>query len=764
MLKPTKLIILLIVALLACLAGAGANAFADYVTIDGKPVTQGQMLIADASLDQVKATSPGTQPVTDQFILQKTEMEAEITGVVARVRLRQVFQNPYDERLETIYVFPMPENAAVDGYSFRIGEKVIKGVVKEKEQARKEYAQARQEGRKAGLLEQERPDIFTQSLVNIPPRATVVANIEYVHTLQIDGANYLFSFPMVVAPRYIPGQPVNRGNVGRGWADDTDQVPDASRITPQYMPPGMRAGNDIAVTVKIDAGMPIQNITGVTHEIAVQKHSETTATVTLKNGPVIANKDFVLEYKVGGQSTMLATMTHKGDGEDGFFSIVLQPKHNVERKEISPRDMVLLLDISGSMQGVPVSQLKVFAEYLLGTLNPQDRFNIIAFNDNTATFAADCQAATPANISSGQAFVGGLRSTGGTEMLPAIREALKPASEEENPHKYVILVTDALVGNDSSILGYLNRPEFAHLRVYPVAMGSAPNDYLIQRAAEIGRGFSMRITNQDNAAEIAKRFAARISYPIMTDLAIDWGKLKVKDIIPEPLPDLYADRPLVLIGRYEKAGTARVKLTGNIVGQPVVSEFDLELPENENAHDSLPVLWARARIRQLTNKEIGNISRSTRDQITEIGLKYQLVTDYTSFIAVERDVPGDLSKALRTQPVLLAIPEGMEHMFDNASQAGQPSRYVQNNTAPVMARTETPARTINAPGPASRPGSTPSTAPQRTDTSDTYRSGGSRSSGRSWGGGGGSVGMMSVILSGLLLAVRSVSVFRSRKK
>jgi Ca-activated chloride channel family protein len=745
MLKFTKRILLFISTLLLSLTGAGGAALADYVTIDGKPVTQGQMLIASASLDKVQpSSSPST--ATDQFILRKTETEVEITGVVARVRLRQVFENPYDERLETIYVFPMPENAAVDAYSFRINEKVIKGVVKEKEQARKEYEQAKQEGRKAGLLEQERPDIFTQSLVNIPPRATVVANIEYVHTLKIDGANYLFSFPMVVAPRYIPGQQVNRGNLGRGWADDTDQVPDASKITPQYIPPGMRAGHDIEVTVTIDAGMPIQQITGVTHELATNKTSETTATVTLKNGPVIPNKDFVLEYKVGGQNTMLAALTHKGEG-DGFFSIVIQPKHAVERKEVSPRNIVLLLDISGSMDGTPVNQLRVFSEHVLGTLNPQDKFNIIAFNNDRSTFASQDLEATPENISKGQSFIRGLRSSGGTEMLPAIRQALQPASEEQNTHRYVIMVTDALVGNDTTILNHLNQPQYAHLRVYPVAMGSAPNDYLIQRAAEIGRGFSMRITNEDNAAEIAQRFASKISYPLMTDLSIDWGQLKVKEIIPEPLPDLYADRPLVLIGRYEKAGTAKVKLTGNMMGNKVTSEFDLDLPESNKAHDSLPVLWARARIRQLTNKEIGNISNSTRERIKDLGLEYQIVTDYTSFIAVERDIPGNLSQNLRTQQVLLAIPEGMDHLFDGNAQANGPSVHAQNaSNAPIMKPAEQREQAV-------RP-AVPSSTPSRPDSGGYRRS----------GGGGGSVGMVSIVLSSLLLAVRSVGIYLNRKK
>ncbi|MBN2418831.1 MAG: VWA domain-containing protein [Deltaproteobacteria bacterium] len=738
--KLANLVIFICLFVFAGIAGA------DYVTLGGKPVTQGQMLIAANSMDRLKSSS--VQPVnTDRFILEKTNVDVEITGVIARVRVQQLFTNPFNDRLETTYVFPLPENAAVDAYSFKIGEKVIKGVVKEKEEARKEYEQARNDGRKAGLLEQERPDIFTQSLVNIPPGASVTANIEYVHTLKIDGAHYLFSFPMVVAPRYIPGNQVSRNNVGRGWANDTDQVPDASRITPVTVPPGMRTGNDVEITVKVDAGMPVTNITGVTHELDIVNSFETTAVVKLKNGPVIPNKDFILEYRVGGDSTMLAFMTHRSGSDDGYFSMVIQPKHNVEIKEVSPREVILLLDTSGSMQGVPLNQLKLFSEQVLATLNPQDYFNICAFSSSLKKLAQDSIAATESNINMGSNFIYNLQSNGGTEMLPAIKEILRPDSRELNLHRYVIIVTDALVGNDKTILNYLSKPEYSHLRVYPVAMGPAPNNFLIERAAEIGRGFSMRVTNQDNAAEMAKRLTSKISYPIMTDLAIDWGNLKVKDILPSPLPDLYADRPLIIIGRYEKPGVSDVHLKGNILGQKMETEFKVDLPEEQKDHDSLPVLWARARVRHLINAEIGNVSSETRNAVKDIGLKYQIVTDYTSFIAVERDIPENISSKLITQDVLTAIPEGMEHLFDGKGKAS--GQYIQpkNNSTVQPDRRDIQQTPSNRVVASSRP-------------SSGYYSG-SRSGSS---GGGGSVGILSIIFAPFLMLVRFLERRRNRKK
>jgi Ca-activated chloride channel family protein len=632
----------------------------------------------------------------------------------------------------------------VDAYSFRIGEKVIKGVVKEKQEARREYQKAKSEGRKAGLLEQERPNIFSQSLVNIPPRARVIANIEYIHMLEIDGADYLFTFPMVVAPRYIPGQEVSRGNLGRGWANDTDQVEDASRITPHHIPPGMRAGNDIEISIKLDAGMPVNNITGVTHELQVENQSESGAQISLKNGAVIPNKDFILEFRVGGSEDMLSVMTHRKKDDHGYFSMVIQPRHSVKRNEVSPREVILLLDISGSMRGRPISQLRVFSQHILGTLNPQDSFNVLAFDNEIETFAQQSMEATAANIARGQEFIRRLDSRGGTEMLPAIKKAVgNNGGEQQNAQTYLIMVTDALVGNDNRILSFIKKPKNSHLRIFPVAMGPAPNDYLIQRAAEIGRGFSLRITNEDNAGEIADRFTSKISYPIMTDIDIDWGGLGVKNVLPNPLPDLYADRPLIIIGQYQRSGTAEVQLRGNIQDTRVQTPFHLDLPEVKEDHDSLPVLWARARIRQLINKDLGDVSRTSKKEITEIGLQYQILTEYTSFIAVEKEIPKNISTTLKSQAVLLAIPEGMEHLFQGNQVASGKSVYTSN----LQAESPTPEKSTTG---------SVAQAPQTSSTSQPQKP---RPQGNS--GGGGSVGLTSIFLALLLLLGRLRGVHRT---
>ena len=306
-------------------------------------------------------------------------------------------------------------------------------------------------------------------------------------------------------------------HVGRGWVPDTDQVPDASRITPEPLPQGMRDGNDVQISVKLDAEMPIQDVTGVTHELDVTNPSPTEAQIRLKNQTAIPNKDFVVEYRLAGEDTVLASLTHRSES-DGYFALVLQPKWQIETAELMPWEVVLLLDTSGSMSGSAIGQLRIFAQHALDYVNPQDTIRVVSFSNSPEALHSQPVPATPDNLAAAKQFIRNLRSGGGTQMLPALQAALGPSGGEQSRVRYLVLVTDALVGNDSSILGYLKQPEFADVRVFPVAMGAAPNHYLISRAAELSRGFAMQVTNQDNAAEMAQRNSHFGSFTPLT-----WG-------------------------------------------------------------------------------------------------------------------------------------------------------------------------------------------------------------------------------------------------
>ena len=718
--------------LAAALLVPAATAIAGYATIDGTPVTQGQLRVASSDLHEIRSVQPAessdAQPEvqrvapTGQFVLEKTEVDVEISGVLARVRLEQVFKNPYADRLEAVYVFPLPENAAVDGYSFQIGELVIDGVVKKREEARREYENARDEGRKAALLEEERANIFTQSVANIPPGETISVRIEYVHPVKMKGSNYQFRFPMVVAPRYIPGGAVARPSLGRGWANDTDQTPDASRVTPPVLPKGMRHGNDIFLTMRIDGGVPVQKVTPVTHEIDVETKSETNTIVKLRAGSTIPNKDFVLEYSLAGEQISLATLVHRVDESNpGYVSVVLQPKRDVTIAEIVPREVIFLLDTSGSMNGTSISQMRIVAQNILSALNPQDTFRVVSFNSRAYEMDRSALPATPENLDRGKDFIRGLRAGSGTELLPALRTALGTNVDESSQPRYLILVTDALVGNDDSILGYLQHDLFERVRIFPIAIGGAPNHYLIERAAEIGRGFSMHVTNQDNATEMAKRFTKKVAAPILTDLELDWGGLAVKNVLPNPLPDLHAGEPLVVLAQFEKAGKAEVTLRSNLAGKAVETKLEVALPEKELAHDSLRAVWARKKVRQIWNRNVGRETTESREAITRLGLDHQIVTRYTSFIAVEREAPAKVDGKLRTADVPSMLPEGMTEQAAPGKAFRQPQhqprkqnarprqrvttppannnpRIVSNTPAPSRPAPQAPPRTRNDPG------------------------------------------------------------------
>ena len=730
-----------------------------YSVLSGIPVTEGQMRLEERDFKTIKATTPNANPC---FPLEETRVEANIAGVLARVRVTQVFRNPYSNRLEASYVFPMPENCAVDAYSFQIGERIVMGEVKEKEEARKVYQQARDDGRKAALLEQERANVFTQSIANIPPNSVIVVNIEYVHPLEIDENRYVFRFPMTVAPRYIPGTPISRPNVGRGWAADTDQVPDASRITPDVLPAGQRNGNDVFVTVKIDGGMPIQKIIPVTHELDIQNTSETEAVVTLKNQSTIADKDLVIEYQLAGESSTLASLVHRESEEtEGYVMLALQPKWSIEPTEITPREVHLVLDTSGSMQGAAISQLRQFAEHILDHLNPQDEFQLIAFNNQSKAFQPAPVPATSVNIEAGKQFIRSLKAGGGTKLLPALQLALGDGCHESTPPRYLILMSDALVGNDHSILRYIQDPKFQDARVFPVAFGAAPNDYLINRAAELGRGFSLQVTNQDNAPALANRFNELTSLPYMTDLQIDWGGLSVRDQVPARLPDLYAGKPLIVLARYDQSGSETITLKGNVLGQAIQLKLELELPGQAPSHDAIPSVWARQRIRQIWNRNVGNETPQSQLEITELGLQHQLVTQYTSFVAVEKELSEVPQGNLISEVVPNMMPDGMTKNSNTGSRstANTPAAPAQPSGNSQSKPNESAASNSNSQAIASQTASPPAPSPaSNTRPSNNLQSG---SNGSSSGAGGGPIGPFTALLS---IAGAGAATMLRRKK
>jgi Ca-activated chloride channel family protein len=592
--------------------------------------------------------------------LKHTDVKAEVSGSLARVTVTQEFHNPFQEKIEAVYVFPLPQSAAVDDMTMAVGDRTVKGKIKRREEAQAIYEAARESGQVAGLLDQERPNIFTQSVANIAPGADVKITISYVEFLKYEEGTYEFVFPMVVGPRYIPGQPV--GKQGGGWAPDTSEVPDASRITPRVAPASInegRAGHDISIEVKLDAGVPIDDLKCASHEVDVIRPDDHRAVARLKDQATIPNKDFVLKFDVAGKKISDAILTHRG-AQGGFFTLMLQPPERVTAADVAPKELVFVLDTSGSMGGFPIEKAKETMKLALESLYPNDTFNLITFSGDTRILFPQPVPATRENLQRAQVFLASHQGSGGTEMMKAVRAALDPSDKQDHV-RIVCFMTDGYVGNDMEILAEIQKHPNA--RVFAFGIGSSVNRFLLDKMAEQGRGEVEYVSLQDDGSAAARRFHERVRNPLLTDIEIDWGGLPVADVYPKRIVDLFSVKPLILTGRYTAAARGVIRLRGKLAGQNFVKEIPVELPESQPEHDTLATLWARTRIDDLMSQDFAGIQNGTtkpdvREAITQLGLEYRLLTQFTSFVAVEETIVTDGGQPRRID-VPVEMPEGV---------------------------------------------------------------------------------------------------------
>jgi len=613
--------------------------------------------------------------------LKRTDVKAAVSGSLARVTVTQEFHNPFQEKIEAVYVFPLPQSAAVDDMTMVVGDRTVKGKIKRREEARAIYEAAREAGHTASLLDQERPNIFTQSVANIAPGAAVKITISYVEFLKYEDGTYEFVFPMVVGPRYIPGQPIGEQPVrtGGGWAPDTSQVPDASRITPQVAPKATRAGHDISIEVNLDTGVPIDDLKSALHEVDVARPDNHRAVVRLKDQTTIPNKDFILKFDVAGRKVSDAVLTHRG-AQGGFFTLMLQPPERVTAADVASKELVFVIDTSGSMSGFPIEKAKETMKLALDNLYPEDTFNLITFSGDTHILFPQPVPATRENLQRAQVFLASRQGSGGTEMMKAIRAALD-SSDKQDHVRIVCFMTDGYVGNDMEIISEVQKHPNA--RVFSFGIGSSVNRFLLDKMAEHGRGEVEYVTLQDDGSAAARRFHERVRNPLLTDIEIDWAGLPVADVYPNRIPDLFSVKPLILTGRYTAAARGVIRLRGKLAGQNFVREMPIVLPESQNEHDVLATLWARMRIDNLMSQDYagmqnGNTNPETREAITQLGLEYRLMTQFTSFVAVEEMTVTDGGQPRRID-VPVEMPEGVsrEGVFGTDESKRQDLKNVQ---------------------------------------------------------------------------------------
>ncbi|RKU16251.1 hypothetical protein C6503_12520 [Candidatus Poribacteria bacterium] len=623
--------------------------------------------------------------VDEQIIecpLKHTDVKANIAGFIARVTVTQTFHNPYDEKIEAVYVFPLPHTAAIDDMTMRVGDRRIVGLIKRRAEAQALYREAIQQGKTASLLEQERPNIFTQSVGNIQPKDEVRIEISYVDVLDYDMGTYEFHFPMVVGPRYIPGTPISKkpelptvlkGKVGEseapldvppdradpsgtGVAPDTNRVPDASRITPPVLKPGYRTAHDISLVVSLSAGVPIQDIQIVNHTAEVGRVDASGATAVLSPADSIPNKDFVMKYAVVGEKPEMAVLAHSNGPEQGYFMLMIQPKLDAELAEAPPREIVFLVDVSGSMRGEPTQKVKETMHHFLRRTQPNDTVQVITFASYADKLFAKSVPATQANIEHALNFTQQMRGGGGTEMLTAIKLVLNEPVDPKRV-RIVVMLTDGYIGNEAEIIAEIDRRAGDQIRFSAIGIGTSPNRYLIDGVAKHGGGLADVIELNTDPGPLVEQIAERIHRAQLAKIQIDWNELSVYETYPRRIPELWAGRPLIMFGRYAEGGRREIRLSGSAEGKPLKYKLHVTLPDAQPAHDVLSKVWARKKIEDISAQLYAADAPEIIEEITNIALTHRLMTQYTSFVAVdENDMRPINQEAKAPQRVVVPVP------------------------------------------------------------------------------------------------------------
>lgn len=548
--------------------------------------------------------------------LKHTDVKASIRSYLATVDVTQQFHNPYASKIEAVYVFPLPDDAAVRDFVMVIGDRQIRGMVRSKEEAQQIYLQARAAGHRAALLEQHRPNVFEQRVANIEPGKAIDVRIRYFHCLPLASDGYEFVFPMVVGERYEPAGGQNLG------------------VRAPNLAQGMRPGTDVSVAVDVEAGLPLVDVKSPSHAIDVVRTGETGARVSLRNGATIPNRDFVLRLGVLDARASAAMLTHE-DEQGGWFTMLVQPPNELASLPRQPMEMVFVLDCSGSMSGTPLMQAKATVRMALDKMTPQDSFQIVRFSDAASTLSEMPLPATPENVARARRHLDELRSEGGTQMSSGILAALRAPHDREKL-RFVAFLTDGFIGNENEIFDLVDR-ELGDNRVFALGVGSSVNRFLLEGLAQRGHGAVGYLLHDEEPGRAVAQLLERITHPAMVDVAIDWGGANVTDVYPAKMPDLFVGRPIAVVGRYRGEAPAAVQLRGRLgglrVSLPVAQRT--ERAARDEGLAALPAIWARQKIRDLVDFASPVAQANGAAEAKSLALQFGLVSQWTSMLAVD---------------------------------------------------------------------------------------------------------------------------------
>lgn len=578
----------------------------------------------------------------DSFPLKNTDVRATIEGMIADIYVAQTYTNQGTKPINASYRFPASTKVTIHGMQMRIGNQTVTATIKEKEEAKEEFETAKSEGKSASMLSEERPNVFTMDVANIMPGDEVRIELHYTELLTPVEGIYEFVYPTVVGPRYV--SPVKDDT---GSRDEWAGAP--------YLAEGVAAKDAYHIDVTVSAGMPISSLSSSSHDINTDWEKNTRAHVSLADAADYAgNRDFILDYKLTGDQIGTGLITDQGEKEN-YFMLMIQPPERYETKEIPPREYIFVLDVSGSMSGFPLDTAKELITNLVSGLRETDTFNLLLFSGDSSQMAARSVPATQDNIEKALKLIREQTGAGGTELAPALQDALQiPAARDAS--RNIVVITDGYLSGESEIFELVNQ-NLNKADFFSFGIGTSVNRYLIEGIASIGQGEPFVVTDEKEAAETAERFRTYIQSPVLTDIKVSFEGFETYDVEPAILPTLYAEKPIVLLGKWKGEPKGTVQITGTTGGGEYAQSIDVADALN-GQNDAVGYLWARKRVERLTDYGRSGEDSAARKEVTQIGLDHHMITPYTSFIAVldtVRNPDGDGTDVDQPLPLPLEV-------------------------------------------------------------------------------------------------------------
>ncbi len=586
----------------------------------------------------------GGQEGVDQLPLLSTSAEVNIAGVIADVTITQVYKNDGQKPIEAIYVFPASTRAAVYDMVMKIGNRTIQAEIKEKNQAKAAYEQAKEEGKRASLLEQERPNVFQMNVANLMPGDRIEVVLRYTEMLIPENGIYAFVYPTVVGPRY---------------SESTETGKDQYVATP-YQKSGEAPLYDFDMSIYLSAGLPIQNITSTTHKIGVNYEGNQAAEILLdrseKDG---GNRDFILQYQLTGGEIESGMLLYEHQGENYFLTMV-QPPKRVVPQHIPAREYIFIVDVSGSMRGFPLNISKKLLRNLIAGLRPSDRFNVLLFSGNSGWLAEESIAATEENVEKAIDVIDRQYGGGGTRLLPAMQKALAMPRCADNLSRSMVVVTDGYISVEQETFDLI-RKRLNESNLFTFGIGAGVNRHLLEGMAHVGMGEPLIITAPEGAQDKAEDFRQYISQPVLSQVKVEFEGFEAYDIQPSSVPDVLADRPILVFGKYKGDPNGKIRIKGHTGAGPFEEVFEVGQYQPSRKNAALRYLWAREKIRLLDDYNQVSYSDERIAEVTKLGLDYNLMTAYTSFIAVDNEVVKNEDGEIVSVKQALPLPSGVEN-------------------------------------------------------------------------------------------------------